>query len=97
MRRLVLAPLLLASCGIFEPATELRVENRTSTALNVRAGPCGQPLEAFAALAPGQNRTRSVEPGCWALEGWTDDGRAGAVEVRVSEGTLHVVPFYDKL
>lgn len=85
---------LLAACNPFAPATELAVVNELPVELNVRAAPCGLPTEAFAALAPGESRTRNVDPGCWSVEGWTPDGRMGAVEVTIAEHSLHRLPFF---
>lgn len=90
----VLAVSVLAACNPFAPSTSLQVENRLPVELSVRAAPCGVALEAFAALAPGESRTRSVNAGCWRVVGTTFDGRMGAVEVTIAEHSLRRIPFF---
>lgn len=87
---------LTAACGILEPSTELEAANDTGTTLAVFAAPCGLPLQAFAQLAHGRSHIQEVEAGCWHLEAWTDDSRAGSVQVNIPNGTLHRVPFYSE-
>lgn len=93
-RNAVAAALLLAGCDVLAPSTELQVRNDLPVELAVRAAPCGQRSEAFAALAPGQSRTREVAPGCWRVEGMAADGRVGTVEVHIADGALQRIPFY---
>lgn len=85
---------LLAGCDILSPATELSVENETGAALEVLAAPCGRELALFAYLEAAGRHVEEVEPGCYDLEGWTDDARMGAVTIEVANGQLHRVPFH---
>lgn len=85
---------LLAGCDILSPTTELSVENETGAALEVLAAPCGSELALFAYLEAAGRHVEEVEPGCYDLEGWTDDARMGAVTINVVDGGLHRVPFH---
>lgn len=85
--------LLIGACGILSPATELQVENETGAMLEVLVAPCNMTLALFALLDVGARHIEEVEPGCYDLEGWTNDGRAGVIKITVAEGTLHRVPF----
>lgn len=85
--------LALSGCNILSPSTELEVSNETGAELEVLAAQCGSPVEPFATLPAGARHTEQVEPGCYDLEGWTDDGRYGEVQVTVAYGSLHRVPF----
>lgn len=95
---------LLAACGIVDPATELAVENRTGSALDVRVWGIPAPsATAFAVLhepqytatiMDGEVRHWTIEPGWYHVRGETDNALLGATTVRVADGTMHRLPFY---
>jgi hypothetical protein len=96
MRATLLALLLvLAGCDMLGPSTTFEADNRTGRDLEVLAAKCGAlPVRLLFVVPAGDQRSQTVEPGCYVVEGWVvGEWKAVQVTIQVDEGTRRVVEF----